>query len=88
MSGQLIAIANVITSTILSGRGYLPIVVEFEERVIADGGCVEKLQCVNAYLKSLQAMVVVNLMILETSPASVPYDYIEGEGAGQFIEIE
>ena len=42
MSGQLIAIANVITSTILSGRGYLPIVVEFEARVIADGGCVRE----------------------------------------------
>jgi len=55
MSGQLIAIANVITSTILSGSGYLPIVVEFKERVIADDGCVEKLQCVNAYLKDLQA---------------------------------
>ena len=87
--GSILAIGNAILTTTLSGGGgLLPIVVEFEERVIADDGCVEKLQCVNAYLKDLQAMVVVSLMILETSPAFAPYDYIEGEGAGQFIEIE
>jgi len=86
--GSILAIGNAILTTTLSGGGLLPIVVEFKERVIADGGCVEKIQCVNAYLKDLQGMVVVSLMILETSPAFVPYDYIEGEGAGQFIEIE